>query len=96
MTNLFFGGKLPRFLGFDYGPISGEGNRATVVQGAIYTSRGRTATFAPAYRFLTDLAESHAHTVLAGGPSDRRFSKWYTTDISRWLNYEYKVVDGAK
>jgi penicillin amidase len=96
MTNLFFRGKLPRFLGFDYGPISLEGNRATVVQGAIYTSRGRITTFAPSYRFVTDLAESHAHTALAGGPSDRRFSKWYTTDISRWLNYEYKVLDGAK
>ena len=94
MTNLFFGGKLPRFLGFDYGPIILEGNRATIVQGAIYKSKGRTTTFAPSYRFVTDLAETRASTVLAGGPSDRRFSKWYTSDISRWLNYDYKVLEG--
>ena len=94
MTNLFFRGKLPRFLGFDYGPIVLEGNRATIVQGAIYKSKGRTSTFAPSYRFVTDLAETQAHTVLAGGPSDRRSSKWYTTDVSRWLNYEYKVLEG--
>ncbi len=94
MTHLFFRGKLPQFLGFDYGPIILEGNRATIVHGAIYKSMGRTTTFAPSYRFVTDLAETQAHTVLAGGPSDRRFSKWYTTDVSRWLNYEYKVLEG--
>jgi penicillin amidase len=95
MTNLFFDGKLPRFLGFDYGPLTLEGNRATVVQGAIYKSMGRTTTFAPSYRFITDLAETKAHTSLAGGPSDRRFSRWYTTGILRWLKYEYKVLEGG-
>jgi penicillin amidase len=94
MTNLFFGGILPRFLGFDYGPVALEGNRSTIVQGAIYKSKGRTTTFAPSYRFITNLAETQAHTTLAGGPSDRRFSKWYTTGIPRWLGYEYKVLEG--
>jgi penicillin amidase len=30
------------------------------------------------------------HTVLAGGVSDRRFSRWYTSDLRRWLRGEYK------
>ena len=29
MENIFFGGKLPRFLGFDVGPIRLRGGRAT-------------------------------------------------------------------
>jgi penicillin amidase len=92
MTNLFFGGRLPRFLGFDHGPFPLEGNRATVVQGAIYTAHGRTTTFTPSYRYLTDLGTDEAHTVLAGGPSDRRWSQWYRTDIERWLRYQYKTL----
>ena len=73
-----------------------EGNRATVVQGAIYKSMGLTTIFAPSYRSITDLAGAQVHTALAGGPSDRRFSKWYATDILRWLNYGYKMLDGGK
>jgi penicillin amidase len=94
MTHLLFDGSLPRFLGFDYGPIVLEGNRATVVQGAIYRSHGRSTTFAPSYRFVTDLSETTAYTALAGGASDRRFSRYYLSDLLRWQRYEYKVLDG--
>jgi penicillin G amidase len=92
MSNIFFDGKLPRMLGFDHGPISMPGNRATVVQGGIFTAHGRTTTFAPSWRFITDMGADTVETVLAGGPSGSRFSRWYTTDVERWLLGEYKTL----
>jgi len=92
MTNIFFNGKLPRMLGFDYGPISMPGNRATVIQGGLFTAHGRITTFAPSWRFITDMGADTVHTVLAGGPSGSRFSRWYTTDVERWLLGEYKTL----
>jgi len=92
MTNIFFNGKLPRMLGFDYGPISMPGNRATVIQGGLFTAHGRITTFAPSWRFITDMGTNTVETVLAGGPSGNRFSQWYTTDVERWLLGEYKTI----
>lgn len=92
MTNLLFDGKLPGFLGFDYGPIPIEGSRATIVQGALYESHGRISTFCPSMRFITDLSQRKSYTILAGGVSDRRFSKLYTSEIDDWLNFRYKEV----
>ncbi|MEE4270669.1 MAG: penicillin acylase family protein [Thermoanaerobaculales bacterium] len=92
MTNIFFDGRLPRFLGFDHGPVELPGGRATVVQGGIFTAHGHATSFAPSWRFITDMSTDTVHTVLAGGPSGRRFSKWYTTDVERWLAGEYKTM----
>jgi len=47
MSHMLFGGKFPRFLGFDKGPITGKGGRATIHQGQIYESAGRVTTFMP-------------------------------------------------
>jgi penicillin amidase len=93
MNNIFFDGRLPGFLGFDHGPIELPGCRATVVQGGLFTAHGRTTTFAPSWRFITDLGTDTVHTALAGGPSGRRFSRWYKTDIERWLRGRYKKLD---
>lgn len=91
MKNLLLGGRLPRFLGFDYGPIELPGSRGTVSQGQIFrTFGGREANFSPTYRFIADFSEEGIHSVLAGGPSDRRFSKWYTSGIEEWLKGVYK------
>jgi penicillin amidase len=92
MKNIFFEGRLPGWLGFDHGPVELPGNRATIVQGGIFQSHGRQTTFTPSWRFITDLGEDRALTALAGGPSGRRFSKWYKTDIDRWLSGDYKVL----
>ncbi len=92
MRNIFFAGSLPSFLGFDHGPVELPGNRATVVQGGIFTSHDRQTTFTPSWRFLTDLGRDEALTALAGGPSGRRFSRWYTTDVQRWLTGRYKKL----
>ena len=92
MKNILFDGKLPGFLGFDYGPIVIEGSRATIVQGALYEAHGRVSTFCPSMRFVCDLGKDYSYTVLAGGISDRRFSKYYTNEIENWLNFKYKKV----
>jgi penicillin amidase len=92
MRNIFFDGSLPTILGFDHGPVELPGNRATVVQGGLFNSHDRQTTFTPSWRFLTDLGEDLARTALAGGPSGRRFSRWYTTDIHRWLTGTYKTL----
>lgn len=92
LENVFFGGKLPRWLGLDRGPVPLVGCRATVVQGGLFESMGRVTSFAPSWRFLTDMGEDSARTVLAGGPSESPLSRWYTTDVQRWLSGEYKEL----
>lgn len=93
MAHLLFGGRLPRWMGFDYGPISVRGGRATVQQGQIYRSGGRLTTFMPSYRIITDFAREAIHTALAGGASDRRFSRWYKKGIADWLAGRVKCIE---
>ncbi len=92
LSHLVFGGKLPRWLGFDRGPIEIRGGRSTVHQGQIYRSAGRLTSFVPSFRMVAELAENGLHTNLVGGPSDRRFSRWYCNDVERWLAGDYKPV----
>ena len=91
--NILFDGKLPGFLGFDKGPHPLPGGRATIHQGQIYRAADRDTTFYPSYRMVTDLSCDAIHTALAGGPSDRRFSKWYASDLQNWLAGKYKTVE---
>jgi penicillin amidase len=92
MKHLLLGGRLPEILGFDHGPVELIGGRATIHQGQIYRSAGRETTFAPSYRLVTDLGEPVAYTCLAGGPSDRRLSRWYTSGVSDWLAGRFKAL----
>ncbi len=92
MKHLLFGDRLPSWLGFDHGPLELAGSRATLHQGEIFRFLGRKQGFAPCYRIVTDLGESAAHTALAGGPSDRRMSRWYTAGIADWLAGRLKTL----
>lgn len=94
MANVFFQGRLPRWLGYDHGPITLEGGRSTVVQGGLFRAHGRTTTFAPSWRYAADLGRDDALTVLAGGPSGRRWSRAYLTDVADWLAGRYKTLRG--
>lgn len=96
MKHLFFQGKLPSILGFDYGPVGLPGCRATIVQGAVYRAHGRDSSFAPSWRMITDHSEDVVHTVLAGGISDRRFDPSYKSEIDNWLNGRYKRIPLSK
>lgn len=92
MKHLLLGGRLPIWTGFDRGPIALRGNRATIHQGQVYRSGGRATSFAPSYRMVTDFAETSVRTSLAGGPSDRRFSPWYTSEVDDWLAGRFKTL----
>jgi penicillin amidase len=91
-VNIFFGGSFPKFLGFDYGPIELPGGRATPHQGQIFRSAGRDTNFVPTYRMICDFSKEELLTNVAGGPSDRRFSKYYKSLIKEWLSGEYSVL----
>jgi penicillin amidase len=93
MKHILFGDRLPAWLGFDHGPVPLPGSRATLRQGEIFRAGGREQSFAPSYRFVTDLAERCAHRALAGGLSDRRFSRWYRRGIDEWAAGRTKRVD---
>ncbi len=90
LRHLMLGGRLPRWAGFDRGPLTLRGGRATVHQGQIFLLGGRETTWAPSYRFVTDLGEPAAWTTLAGGASDRRFSRWYANELDDWLAGRFK------
>jgi penicillin amidase len=93
LSHLLFGGKLPGFLGFDYGPIELPGGRATIPQGQIFKSAGRVTTFSPSYRMIADMADGELHTTIAGGAVDRRFSRWYVNEVKNWLRGVYKSLN---
>ena len=92
MDHILLGGKLPGFCGFDRGPVTAIGNRATIHQGQLYRSAGRMTSFLPSFRIVSDMGQEGIFTNLAGGPSDRRFSKWYASDLQNWIAGRYKRV----
>ena len=92
LTNMFFGGKLPRWLGFDRGPIALPGGRATPQQGQIYRAAGRVTSFAPSLRLIADMSDEQLWTCLMGGASDRRFSRWYTNKVSAWIETRFGAL----
>jgi penicillin amidase len=94
MVNIFFGGKLPGFLGMDRGPFAMPGSTDTPRQGSVYRDAGRDTSFCPSNRFITDLGTDEAHTVIPGGPSEKRFSGLYVTDVESWLSGGYKILKG--
>ena len=73
-----------------------RGCHATPFQGHLLRAAKRETTFAPSYHFVTDLAAQEAWTNLPGGPSESWFSRWYKSDIPRWLAGEYKRLAPAK
>ncbi|MCC7539448.1 MAG: penicillin acylase family protein [Deltaproteobacteria bacterium] len=96
MAHVLLGGKLPKWLRVDRGPITLEGGRATVVQGSIYRSHGRLTTFCPSYRCLTDLGTDEMRTALAGGPSGRPLSRLYASGVEGWLKFAYETLSAAR
>jgi penicillin amidase len=96
MTNIFFGGKLPKFLGMDRGPFAVPGSTDTPRQGTVYRDAGRDTSFCPSYRFVTDMGSDAAWTIIPGGPSEKRFSDFYIADLEDWLEGRYKKIEGKK
>ena len=95
LKNILFGGKLPKFIGFDRGPVTIIGSLATPQQGQIFECAGRQTTFAPSLRMVIDLFSDDVYTNMLGGPSDRRFSKWYCSDLKNWISGKYKRLSSG-
>jgi penicillin G amidase len=96
MSHILFGGKVPRLFGFDRGPIVLPGSRATPQQGQVYRSGNRTTTFAPSLRMVTDMATDELRSNMAGGPSDRRFSRWYCSGLEAWIEGRYQTITAER
>ena len=91
-TNILTQGKLPKFLGFDSEPLPMIGGRATPHQGQIYSSNGRSTSFAGSVRIVADMGEALLHSRTAGGASDNPLSPWYMSEVQGWLDGTYKRV----
>lgn len=94
LRHLLLGSKLPKFLGFDRGPVPLRGGRATVHQGQVLRNRGREMACGPSYRFVTDLGTDELRANLPGGPSDRPFSRWYARGLDDWWKGRYRTLRG--
>ncbi|MDF1660271.1 MAG: penicillin acylase family protein [Planctomycetota bacterium] len=90
LKHILLGDKVPGIFGFNRGPIVAIGSRATIHQGQLYRSGGRETTFLPSFRTVIDMANEGLESNLAGGPSDRRFSRWYCNDLENWQSGTYK------
>lgn len=92
-TNRFFESQfVGRALGFHTGELPMRGCHATPFQGHLLRVATRETTFAPSYHFVADLAQPEAYTNLPGGPSESWLSRWYKSDIARWLDGTYKPL----
>ncbi len=90
-TDRFFGNhRVGRVLGYNSRQYAMPGCHATLFQGHVLQTAKRESTFAPSYHLVTELSQDEVWTNLPGGPSENRFSKYYKTDVSRWLAGEYK------
>ncbi len=92
VNNLFFGGKLPRWLGFDHA-FEHVGSRATIPQAQRYRFAGREGSFAASFRMVTDLASRELFMSMSGGASGSRFSRWYKASTADWEAGRYLRVE---
>lgn len=92
-TNRYFESHfVGRALGMNTAEYPMRGCHATPFQGHLLRAATRETTFAPSYHFVTDLGTNEAWTNLPGGPQESWFSRWYRSDIPRWLAGEYKSL----
>jgi penicillin amidase len=84
MNYLLFDGKLPKFFGFDIGPIQLNGSRATIDTFQTYWEGRRKIVTSASYRMSLDMKEPAIYSALAGGVSEKKRSVLYTSDIFLW------------
>jgi penicillin amidase len=90
LRHLIFAERLPLALGFDRGPVPLVGGRATPCQTQFYMVGKRQGCLSASIRINADLGEDALYTNLIGGPSDRRFSRWYCSGVEDWLAGKFK------
>jgi len=92
MGHLLWHGRVPAWAGFDQRPGALRGGRATIHQGQRLRVSGRDICIGPSYRMVTELATQTLRTTLAGGPSDRRLSRWYSSGVADWWSGRHKTL----
>ena len=92
MGHLLLHGRVPAWAGYDQRPGPLRGGRATIHQGQRLRAGGRAVCMGPSYRMVTELAEPALRTTLPGGPSDRRFSRWYRSGVADWWSGRFKTL----
>ena len=91
--HLLFGGIVPSIVGYDYGPVGLPGGRDALFIARTYGGNNRTGATGPVYRLIADMSEECLYTNMPGGPSDRRFSRWYKSDMRNWFKGVYKKLE---
>lgn len=90
-VNMFFSGKLPKFLGFDVGPYPTNSGFEVIKVGSVDKYLNDPCVFMQTWRFIADMSTSVFHSILPGGPSGNYFSNLYKLEISNYVNEVYKV-----
>ncbi|MCC5831784.1 MAG: penicillin acylase family protein [Chlamydiales bacterium] len=90
LDHMLFEGKFSKIFG--KGPYPAEGGRASVCAYIPFREHKRRIAAGASYRFIADMGTEEAFTVLCGGPTEGRFSKYYVSDLPMWLNFEYKKL----
>jgi len=86
-------GRLAWAMGIDYGPLGVPGGRGTLFEGKMNThSSGRSSCQGPIFRFLVDLQDDPARSVIAGGPSGHVGSGRYVNEVHNWRHCHYKAL----
>ncbi len=96
MRHILFGNTLLGKLGFNEKAHPLRGYKTTIHQGTKYRESKRDMTFGPSYRIIVDLGKGVAYSVIPGGVSGRRFSRYYKSEIKDWLCGGYKLTDFNK
>ncbi len=96
MRHLLFGSTILGVLGFNSGRYPLRGSKSTVHQGTMYRANNMDMSFGPSYRLIANLGNLTGYTVIPGGASGRRFSRYYKREIKNWLTGGYKVITGRK
>ncbi|MBD3276527.1 MAG: penicillin acylase family protein, partial [Candidatus Marinimicrobia bacterium] len=91
MNNIFVGENLPGFLGFDETGVQIAGGRATIPQLQFFRIFGNDTVVGQSYRIIADMSEDSISTTIPGGPSGKRFSRWYRSDLNAWIQGDYKI-----
>ncbi len=92
LGNQFLPGAFGWMLRMHPGQIPLIGSYGTPHQGTVSRRRHSQASFAPSYHFVTDLGTDQAETNMPGGASESRFSRHYLSDLARWQQAQYKVI----
>ncbi len=92
MKHLLFGDTILGRLGFNEKKHPLRGYKTTIHQGTKYREGKRDMTFGPSYRLIVDMKAKIAYSIIPGGVSGRRFSRYYKSEINDWLSGNYKSI----